>query len=333
MRDNRDDDSLGSSSHNRKGTTLKKPGTLGIYALITDHDDRIHGNGDLTHTRRFTEIPSRRRSKYNGAPQRWLRMRLNATMDPAVCQKYASIEDDLKSELQKWKRFRPYFEAVLRTNVKPSVKLLTIKSITHLKNRIDAAISNHDRAINYVVVVYTIYQLNTVELNFLEKPYSGVHLKEIAGNIRSKINILLSKFEGNKNKTVSFKKLPYEFQNRLVALLPPRDLVTFKYTGKTAMKYANQRCFNFSDCLVVARNDVHYEKAKNRYAKNEYFDVVHANHFLKSNSYYVDKGLVLNIEDTEHYEYATKMLSVIVLSCNSDPQDKSGHPRLILMCG
>uniref|UniRef100_A0A7E4VN26 SIR2_2 domain-containing protein n=1 Tax=Panagrellus redivivus TaxID=6233 RepID=A0A7E4VN26_PANRE len=227
-------------------------------------------------------------------------------MDPIIYQNYIYVHYHLRALLKEWKLLKPRFEAKLASSNSSSTTLL---SLTQLKNRIESANLKLIRVIDQVQIISNIKLLDELTTALLRGPNIGFHLKDKAVDTIGEVDALLDKFNGI--KPIAFTKLPYEFQNRLVALLPPPDLVNFKLAGKTATKYANQRGM-FSECLHVIRNSIDYEDVKNFYGKNKYYDISSTSFFLKSSSCYVQSGLYLNLDSTEKFDRIVK----VVRSCD-----------------
>uniref|UniRef100_A0A7E4VUG3 BTB domain-containing protein n=1 Tax=Panagrellus redivivus TaxID=6233 RepID=A0A7E4VUG3_PANRE len=105
-----------------------------------------------------------------------------------------------------------------------------------------------------------------------------------------------------------FKDLPYEFRTRLVVLLPPRDCVSFKLTGKPATEYVKKRG-QFSAFLLVGGNSNSYADMKTFGSKKPDYDITSTSFFLKSDNWYIKTGLYLNLNSTEKFDHAVKIVS------------------------
>uniref|UniRef100_A0A7E4VJD8 FBA_2 domain-containing protein n=1 Tax=Panagrellus redivivus TaxID=6233 RepID=A0A7E4VJD8_PANRE len=184
--------------------------------------------------------------------------------------------------------------------------------LTRLKKRINSANSRLQRIIDQIQVICNIQQLFELRTELLRGPNMGLCLKIIAIDVMGQIDVFLDKFKGI--EPLPFNDLPYECQNRLVALFPPPDLVSFKLAGKTATKYANKRGM-FSACLSIIRNSIHYENTRNTYGKNKYYDISSTNLFLNLSSCYVQTGLYLNLDSTEKFDRTIELVRSCDYTC------------------
>uniref|UniRef100_A0A7E4WAT6 NR LBD domain-containing protein n=1 Tax=Panagrellus redivivus TaxID=6233 RepID=A0A7E4WAT6_PANRE len=91
---------------------------------------------------------------------------------------------------------------------------MLILSLSRLYERIDVANFEFYLLIKHIYALCTTYQLSFPK----HTPQISNFLNIIAGRIMKEITLLQAKFKDGKN-------LPYEFQSRLVALLPPGELV------------------------------------------------------------------------------------------------------------
>uniref|UniRef100_A0A7E4VPD8 ANK_REP_REGION domain-containing protein n=1 Tax=Panagrellus redivivus TaxID=6233 RepID=A0A7E4VPD8_PANRE len=219
-------------------------------------------------------------------------------MDPTVYQKYTYVNYHLKSLLRSWKQLKPNFEAKI-TTVSPIIKLMLIQSLVQIKKRILEANLKLVNVNDYLHLICTIHHLDSIRTDLLYKPNMGADLCCIAWNTISDIDLLRHKIEGI--QTIPFQKLPYEFQSRLVALLPPRDAGVFKVSGKTALKSVNQRGM-FATTLIIARNDIDYENIKKAYGGNTVYDILSTKRFLNSAKCYVRTGLCINMDSVDKFD-------------------------------
>uniref|UniRef100_A0A7E4VNJ2 F-box domain-containing protein n=1 Tax=Panagrellus redivivus TaxID=6233 RepID=A0A7E4VNJ2_PANRE len=226
-------------------------------------------------------------------------------MDPLAYQKYIYVHCHVKSVLAEWNQSKPYFEAKLSTKTSPTVKQLLDLSLIRFKTRIVNARSNLFGILDQVVVECTILQLGSLQNDLLSKPNMGNQLARIATSIMGDIDVLREKFKGT--ETIRFKKLPYEFQSRLVDLLPLSDLIAFKFAGKTTANQVHRRGM-FSSSVCVVRNGVNYENVKEAYGNNIRYDIVSKSRFFNSDNHYVQNALCLNLDSTEKYDRAVNII-------------------------
>uniref|UniRef100_A0A7E4ZW72 F-box domain-containing protein n=1 Tax=Panagrellus redivivus TaxID=6233 RepID=A0A7E4ZW72_PANRE len=144
----------------------------------------------------------------------------------------------------------------------------------------------------------------------------GVSLLEFADTILGEVILLQEKFKAVytllqgqlEGHNLPFEDFPYEFRSRLVALLPPRDCVSFKLAGKTATNYVKTRG-QFSAFLLVVRNSSSYKNLKTQCFKNLDYDITSTSFFLKSDNWYVKNGLYLNLNSVEKFDHAVEIIS------------------------
>uniref|UniRef100_A0A7E4URC2 BTB domain-containing protein n=1 Tax=Panagrellus redivivus TaxID=6233 RepID=A0A7E4URC2_PANRE len=134
----------------------------------------------------------------------------------------------------------------------------------------------------------------------------GGNLMRIASVITDDIIRLRDKFEDV--KPIPFNDLPYDFQSRLVLLLPPADCLIFKLAGKKAAKSVENRG-QFSEYLLVARNSFNYGELRTQCSGSPMFDITSTSFFLKSDNWYVVTVLYLNMNSTDKFDHAVKIVS------------------------
>uniref|UniRef100_A0A7E4VMR8 RNA-dependent RNA polymerase n=1 Tax=Panagrellus redivivus TaxID=6233 RepID=A0A7E4VMR8_PANRE len=223
-------------------------------------------------------------------------------------QKYDYVHYRVKYLLREWNQLKPHFEAKLPLKTSPPVKSLYIHSLYRLATRINNANADLKRSIDNVYDICKIYRLGTVQLaDLVYKPNIGNYLKSHAYKVTCEIYILRDKFKGDVN-TLPFNALPYEFQSRLVALLPPNDALTFKFAGKTAVKHLKHRGM-YSVNLIIIRNSIHYQNVKTAYGGDPIFDICNTSSFLKLYGCYVQNGLALCFDSPEKYDHAVKIVN------------------------
>uniref|UniRef100_A0A7E4W4C1 RNA-directed RNA polymerase n=1 Tax=Panagrellus redivivus TaxID=6233 RepID=A0A7E4W4C1_PANRE len=230
-----------------------------------------------------------------------------AIMDAEFYQKYAFIDYHLTALLNEWQRIKPHFEAKL-SNGSPTVKPFILQSLHQLKNRIDKATSKLYDVMKYAAINTRIYQTMTIRWKSLDTRKTGLTDRyNTALDAVAAIDVLREKFEGG--QTIPLRNLPYEFRNRLVELLPPADVVNFKLSGYTALKYCNQRKGMFCDRSHTITNSQHLSHVKQYYGwrpKNTFSSV---RSFLRSELYYVRTILCLNLNSTEKFDRAVEIVA------------------------
>uniref|UniRef100_A0A7E4VN98 NR LBD domain-containing protein n=1 Tax=Panagrellus redivivus TaxID=6233 RepID=A0A7E4VN98_PANRE len=229
------------------------------------------------------------------------------SLSPYVLQKWTHTNYRVNSLLKEWKQLQHRYKYPLTTNIPPATKQLITVSLQRLRSRINNSISSLGNVLEYTYIVCVIYQLDHTTL--LRHPRTGVNLKEYANRIINAIdNVIDALLDRPRVTPLKFKKLPYEFQSRLVALLPPRDLVAFKISGKTALNSVNQRGM-FSQCLYVTSCNANYQDVKAVYGNRPHYDIMSTSFFLKLSSHFVQDTLKLNMKTPENFDRAVEILS------------------------
>uniref|UniRef100_A0A7E4UU25 Uncharacterized protein n=1 Tax=Panagrellus redivivus TaxID=6233 RepID=A0A7E4UU25_PANRE len=229
------------------------------------------------------------------------------SINPAFNQKYTFIKYHVNVQLRKWKVLKPYFETKLTEDISPAVRSVMVQCLTLFGKQITAAMSNLAHVINYINVIFTVYDLRSEKTALLDDAHL---LHQIVFAAQHEAGILLDKFRNS--EPIPFKKLPYEFQNRLVALLPLYDLTTFNLAGNMAAKSVKrrrgQRGKTFSNCLIV-NDDDSLSSFTEAYENDKYFDVLDTTCFHKLDYYYVNDGLYLISNGAETVDHAVKIVS------------------------
>uniref|UniRef100_A0A7E4VMF3 FTH domain-containing protein n=1 Tax=Panagrellus redivivus TaxID=6233 RepID=A0A7E4VMF3_PANRE len=228
-------------------------------------------------------------------------------MDRIDYQQYDYVHYRVKHLLREWKHLKPHFEAKLAITTSSTVKSLYIHSLYGLATRLDKANADLKSIIDDIHDICKSNGLGTTFIELIYKPNIGGYLRNIATSVTCEIYTLKRKFEGDDNK-LPFEALPYEFQSRLVALLPPNDVFAFKFTGKIAAKHVYKRGMWFVNLIVVG-NSIHYENVKSSYGGDPAFDISNGSCFLKLNRCYVQGVLCLNIGSPEKYDHAVKIVT------------------------
>uniref|UniRef100_A0A7E4VCF9 F-box domain-containing protein n=1 Tax=Panagrellus redivivus TaxID=6233 RepID=A0A7E4VCF9_PANRE len=176
-----------------------------------------------------------------------------------------------------------------------------------LKKRIDEARLQLYDVMKYMIVRCKLDNLVALKQNLLNTPHTGLTHRYCASlNAMASIDVLLEKFEGI--QPISFKKLPYEFQKRLVELLPPSDVTAFKLAGRTAMNYGNRRSGMFCDSSITVKNNLHFEQTKTAFGKRQMFTFSSVRSFLRSEVYFVQSILCLTLTSTKEFGRAIKIV-------------------------
>uniref|UniRef100_A0A7E4ZRB7 tRNA-intron lyase n=1 Tax=Panagrellus redivivus TaxID=6233 RepID=A0A7E4ZRB7_PANRE len=129
--------------------------------------------------------------------------------------------------------------------------------------------------------------------------------------IKNDAVVLLEKFEHS--DPIAFKKLPYEFQNRLVALLPHNVLMRFTLAGKNASKSVKlrgeRRRETFSNSLILSDVELVSQFTQEYYKNHKFYDVLYTSYFRTLSNYYISRGLYLISNDVETFDHAVKIVS------------------------
>uniref|UniRef100_A0A7E4VIT3 F-box domain-containing protein n=1 Tax=Panagrellus redivivus TaxID=6233 RepID=A0A7E4VIT3_PANRE len=99
---------------------------------------------------------------------------------------------------------------------------------------------------------------------------------------------------------IKFEKLPYEFQQRLVNLLPLSDVINFKLIGKAASK-ASQFRENCVDELVI----LHTMQSPTNIKK----PILSPDFLTEKKTYHVKGRVELNFDSVEKYDLAIPLIS------------------------
>uniref|UniRef100_A0A7E4ZRJ5 NR LBD domain-containing protein n=1 Tax=Panagrellus redivivus TaxID=6233 RepID=A0A7E4ZRJ5_PANRE len=169
----------------------------------------------------------------------------------------------------------------------------------------DAAMSSLDHAIDDLEVIRIAYLIHYETKKLLD---SGMSIYNLGIVIQTEAGILLEKFRNS--DPIPFKKLPYEFQNRLVALLPRNDMATFSSAGKSAVKAVKirgeRRGVTYSTAFLVTEPEPAFtQKYKNR--KN--YDILDTTYFQKLDNYFISYGVCLRSRAVETFDHAVKIVS------------------------
>uniref|UniRef100_A0A7E4UUE0 FTH domain-containing protein n=1 Tax=Panagrellus redivivus TaxID=6233 RepID=A0A7E4UUE0_PANRE len=193
-------------------------------------------------------------------------------MDPNTLQIYIYDDYRVKALINEWKQLKSRFEAKAAkiSKMSPTVKSMLILSLTQFMNRIKAAKLRMWHVLDYIFVVCTVYEHESIIYGLQHNPVLGSKLETTVDSVTSDIEVLLSKLKYIAH--IPFKKLPYEFF--LVALLPPDDLTKFKLAGKTANNYVEKRGM-FACNLRVCRDNIDYKAAKKWHGPYTWKHVIH----------------------------------------------------------
>uniref|UniRef100_A0A7E4URK7 ATP-binding protein n=1 Tax=Panagrellus redivivus TaxID=6233 RepID=A0A7E4URK7_PANRE len=112
------------------------------------------------------------------------------------------------------------------------------------------------------------------------------------------ISLIISKAE---TSPVAFKKFPYEFQQRLVHLLPIPSIIPFKNAGQMAKKAVESRG-NFVSCLTVAKKTSPLKKIFGKILLPEIF-------LSEKRPFHIKKQLVLELDNLEAYDIAVDLIT------------------------
>uniref|UniRef100_A0A7E4UQI2 F-box domain-containing protein n=1 Tax=Panagrellus redivivus TaxID=6233 RepID=A0A7E4UQI2_PANRE len=225
-------------------------------------------------------------------------------MDPILQQKYIYVHYHLISLLRKWKQEEPYFNSRVTATISPALRRTIVLRLSCFLLQINNAVIRLTRVIDNVQIFLATKQRHNITV-LLHQHNCGYNLKDTACTItRTKIEVLLEKFK--ETEPIPFEMLPYDFQNRLVALLSPSDLIRFKFAGKTALKYVHRRGM-FSKCPQVIESSSHYNDVKKtgRYGP----DIISKSRFLKLDTWHIIFELYLFTNTPKMFDHAVKIFS------------------------
>uniref|UniRef100_A0A7E4VU11 FTH domain-containing protein n=1 Tax=Panagrellus redivivus TaxID=6233 RepID=A0A7E4VU11_PANRE len=226
-------------------------------------------------------------------------------------QKRVYTDYHLKSLLREWNQLKSRFEAKLTTRISPVIKPLLLKSLLKLRKRIESSVHNLQSVLLYTTFLlrtqnYQGYKLHLL-LEIHASPNYGFDLFDTATKAQYHIDILREKLK--QVDPIPFKKLPYEFQNRLVALFPKKDLVKFKLAEKTAAKQVIIRGPFYDSLEVVENEDDAQQVEKRNAAHGRTSDIVYFNDLLKRNNVFILQELSFQIHSIEKFDKAIEVVS------------------------
>uniref|UniRef100_A0A7E4W0E5 RAP domain-containing protein n=1 Tax=Panagrellus redivivus TaxID=6233 RepID=A0A7E4W0E5_PANRE len=225
-------------------------------------------------------------------------------------------EHRLQRVLIQWKFLEPRFAAKKSASLSPETRSLLILSLTQQHQHVKQALRklyevkacwNAYKKISHCRDFKVFHKIRAKIANSLEP--RGVKL-------RDQIEILLLEFQNSLFAPIPFNSLSYEFQKRLIQLLPPKDVTSLKSCGNTAFKAVKKQRPNsifvhslFIFYFISDAKEIFQSKKKAHTVIDKI--VMTQFDFIKSKMppIYVGTNLSLHLCDEEEYSKAMDLIS------------------------
>uniref|UniRef100_A0A7E4UU37 WD_REPEATS_REGION domain-containing protein n=1 Tax=Panagrellus redivivus TaxID=6233 RepID=A0A7E4UU37_PANRE len=173
---------------------------------------------------------------------------LYPNMHERIYNDFLLAEHRLQRVLIQWKLLQPRFAAKKTASLSPETRSLLILSLKQQHQHVAQAL----RKLYEVKACWDAYKKMaicfTIALFKKARVKIANSLEPKGAKVINQIEILLLEFQNPPTTPTPFNDLPYEFQKRLVQLLPPKDVTTFKSCGNTAFKTVKKHLPN---CIFV----------------------------------------------------------------------------------
>uniref|UniRef100_A0A7E4VRD7 F-box domain-containing protein n=1 Tax=Panagrellus redivivus TaxID=6233 RepID=A0A7E4VRD7_PANRE len=188
-----------------------------------------------------------------------------------VSQEIDFAEYHLLKLLRQWKTLEPRFASKKTLQLQANSRSILILSLQRLYCGVFAArqkiseLQHYWTAFLQMCCPALMFNESFHEIRFRINDFDA--LVVLSETVKEQIAIMKLEFENV--SPVPFAEFPYEFQKRLIFLLPPTDVNTFKIVGKIPLKAVRKHRPNFANSLFVFMNKGLYDSVFKDY-KNDF---------------------------------------------------------------
>uniref|UniRef100_A0A7E4ZQG2 NR LBD domain-containing protein n=1 Tax=Panagrellus redivivus TaxID=6233 RepID=A0A7E4ZQG2_PANRE len=223
---------------------------------------------------------------------------------------YLSAEHRLQRVLVQWKSLKPRFATKKAAVLTPETRSLLILSLKQQNQYVKQALQK----VYEMKQCWNIYKKidYCIDYKFFNKAHAKItkSLESESINVANQIEIVLLEFQNPLIAPIPFKSLPYEFQNRLIQLLPPKDVTTFKSSGNNAFKAVKKHRPNFVNLLYIVHMNVEVQEILDSHKLCDKIAITETDFLpLKITSCYVGSELSIFLSVPEAYFKAMDIIS------------------------